>query len=183
MRTDVSLLTKEDGGSPTRNPSTATEDARVASLISLEDIYKQTEVQFEFVNHQALQVASYVLGFGVLCRVMVIVMLQGMIFPLCYMLFSEDLIGCSIKSLTQEMQKELRQKGTTANKKMGYLRRLDGLEERMSTLLSVDHPAAQKCILETRDFVEVSACFLHGLNICDKCNVAISLTWRLVFLS
>lgn len=64
MRTDVSLLTKEDGGSPTRNPSTATEDARVASLISLEDIYKQTEVLFEFVNYQALEVASYVLGFG-----------------------------------------------------------------------------------------------------------------------
>lgn len=49
MRTDVSLLTKEDGGSPTRNPSTATEDARVASLISLEDIYKQTEVNL-FLN-------------------------------------------------------------------------------------------------------------------------------------
>lgn len=45
MRTNVALLTKEDGASPTRNPSTDTEDARVASLIALEDIYKQAEVQ------------------------------------------------------------------------------------------------------------------------------------------
>lgn len=44
MRTNVALLTKEDGASPTRNPSTDTEDARVASLITLEDIYKQAEV-------------------------------------------------------------------------------------------------------------------------------------------
>lgn len=44
MRADVALLTKEEGGSPLRNPSTASEDARVASLISLEDILKQAEV-------------------------------------------------------------------------------------------------------------------------------------------
>jgi hypothetical protein len=86
-------------------------------------------------------------------------------------------------SFTQEIQKESQQKATTANKKVGYLRRLDALEERMSTLLSVDHPSAQKCILETRGFVEVSACFLHGLNNCENGNVAISLTWCLVFLS
>lgn len=46
MRTNPALLTKEDGGSPTRNPSMDTEDARVASLITLEDIYKQSEVHF-----------------------------------------------------------------------------------------------------------------------------------------
>jgi hypothetical protein len=44
MKTDEALLTKDEGGSPPSNPSTATEDTRVASLISLEDIYKQAEV-------------------------------------------------------------------------------------------------------------------------------------------
>ncbi len=44
MKTDEALLSKDEGGSPPSNPSTATEDTRVASLISLEDIYKQAEV-------------------------------------------------------------------------------------------------------------------------------------------
>lgn len=44
MRSDVALLTKEEGGSPIRNPSTASEDARIASLMSLEDILKNAEV-------------------------------------------------------------------------------------------------------------------------------------------
>jgi hypothetical protein len=44
MRTNVALLTKEEGASPTRNPSMDTEDARVASLIALEDIFRQAEV-------------------------------------------------------------------------------------------------------------------------------------------
>ncbi|CAM6083934.1 unnamed protein product [Calypogeia fissa] len=43
MRSDVALLTKEEGGSPFRTPSSANEDARVASLVSLEDILKQAE--------------------------------------------------------------------------------------------------------------------------------------------
>ena len=43
MRTNVALLT-EDGASPTQNPSMDKEDARVASLIALEDIFKQAEV-------------------------------------------------------------------------------------------------------------------------------------------
>jgi hypothetical protein len=41
MRSDVALLTLESGGSPIRNPSTAAEDARLASLISLDGIMKQ----------------------------------------------------------------------------------------------------------------------------------------------
>ncbi|KAI5419284.1 kinesin-like protein KIN-14B [Lathyrus oleraceus] len=41
MRSDVALLTLEDGGSPILNPSTAAEDARLASLISLDGILKQ----------------------------------------------------------------------------------------------------------------------------------------------
>ncbi|KAM3194330.1 hypothetical protein ACQJBY_070790 [Aegilops geniculata] len=43
MRTDTALLTKEEGGSPIRNPPTAAEDARLASLISLDNILKQVK--------------------------------------------------------------------------------------------------------------------------------------------
>ncbi|CAL9109237.1 unnamed protein product [Musa acuminata var. zebrina] len=43
MRSDTALLTKEEGGSPIRNPSTAAEDARLASLISLDAILKQVK--------------------------------------------------------------------------------------------------------------------------------------------
>lgn len=45
MRTNVALLTKVDGVSPPRNPSMDTENARVASLIALEEIFKQAEVR------------------------------------------------------------------------------------------------------------------------------------------
>ncbi|CAL0311857.1 unnamed protein product [Lupinus luteus] len=41
MRSDVALLTLENGGSPIQSPSTAAEDARLASLISLDGILKQ----------------------------------------------------------------------------------------------------------------------------------------------
>lgn len=44
MRSDVALLTLGDGGSPVRNPNTAAEDARLASLISLDAITKQVKV-------------------------------------------------------------------------------------------------------------------------------------------
>ncbi|RRT72353.1 hypothetical protein B296_00033949 [Ensete ventricosum] len=44
MRSDTALLTKEEGGSPIRNPSTAAEDARLASLISLDAILKQVKL-------------------------------------------------------------------------------------------------------------------------------------------
>ncbi|GAY38788.1 hypothetical protein CUMW_039370 [Citrus unshiu] len=43
MRSDVALLTLEEGGSPIRNPSTAAEDARLASLISLDGILNQVK--------------------------------------------------------------------------------------------------------------------------------------------
>uniref|UniRef100_A0ACD5VCL2 Uncharacterized protein n=1 Tax=Avena sativa TaxID=4498 RepID=A0ACD5VCL2_AVESA len=43
MRSDTALLTKEEGGSPIRNPPTAAEDARLASLISLDNILKQVK--------------------------------------------------------------------------------------------------------------------------------------------
>ncbi|KAG0578552.1 hypothetical protein M758_4G028600 [Ceratodon purpureus] len=96
MRANVALLTKDDGASPTRNPSMDTEDARVASLIALEDILKQAE----------------------------------------------------------EIRKDSPQGVTTATKKTSYLRRLDALEERMSSVLSIDHPCAQKCIVDMRNYVE-----------------------------
>ncbi|KDO60586.1 hypothetical protein CISIN_1g0010071mg, partial [Citrus sinensis] len=44
MRSDVALLTLEEGGSPIQNPSTAAEDARLASLISLDGILNQVKV-------------------------------------------------------------------------------------------------------------------------------------------
>ena len=44
MRGDKALLTLEDGGSPIQNPSTAAEDARLASLISLDGILRQIKV-------------------------------------------------------------------------------------------------------------------------------------------
>ncbi|KAG5050783.1 hypothetical protein JHK87_002981 [Glycine soja] len=43
MRSDVALLTLENGGLPIQNPSTAAEDARLASLISLDRILKQVK--------------------------------------------------------------------------------------------------------------------------------------------
>ncbi|TKY58711.1 Kinesin protein KCA1 [Spatholobus suberectus] len=41
MKSDIALLTLENGGSPIQNPSTAAGDARLASLISLDSILKQ----------------------------------------------------------------------------------------------------------------------------------------------
>ncbi|OMO73007.1 hypothetical protein COLO4_27349 [Corchorus olitorius] len=43
MRNDAALLTLETGSSPIQNPSTAAEDARLASLISLDGILKQVK--------------------------------------------------------------------------------------------------------------------------------------------
>jgi hypothetical protein len=58
MKTDEALLTKDEGGSPPSNPSTATEDTRVASLISLEDIYKQAEEIQREVSAKAVNVTK-----------------------------------------------------------------------------------------------------------------------------
>ncbi|XP_071914760.1 kinesin-like protein KIN-14B isoform X2 [Coffea arabica] len=43
MRSDIALVTLGDSGSPIRNPSTAAEDARLASLVSLDGILKQVK--------------------------------------------------------------------------------------------------------------------------------------------
>ncbi|OIW14324.1 hypothetical protein TanjilG_21464, partial [Lupinus angustifolius] len=47
IRSDIALLTLENGGSPIQNPSTAAEDSRLASLISLDGILKQIKVLFD----------------------------------------------------------------------------------------------------------------------------------------
>lgn len=44
MKSDVVMLSLEDGAAAIRNPSTAAEDARLASLISLDGILKQVKV-------------------------------------------------------------------------------------------------------------------------------------------
>lgn len=44
MRSDAALLNLEEGSSPVQNPSTAVEDSRLASLISLDGILKQVKV-------------------------------------------------------------------------------------------------------------------------------------------
>lgn len=50
MKSDIALLTLENGGSPIQNPSTAAEDARLASLISLDSILKQIKVLTLLLN-------------------------------------------------------------------------------------------------------------------------------------
>nr|XP_029116421.1 kinesin-like protein KIN-14B isoform X2 [Elaeis guineensis] len=95
MRSDTALLTTE-GGSPIRNPSTAAEDARLASLISLDSILKQVKE----ITRQA-----------------------------------------SVSSLTK-------------TKKKAMLASLEELSERMPSLLDIDHPCAQRQILDARRLVE-----------------------------
>lgn len=46
MKSDSEMLNLEEGAAPIRNPSTAAEDARLASLISLDAILKQVKVSF-----------------------------------------------------------------------------------------------------------------------------------------
>lgn len=53
MRSDAALFTLEEGSSPVQNPSTAAEDSRLASLISLDAILKQVKVFITLImqNH------------------------------------------------------------------------------------------------------------------------------------
>ncbi|CAH1413938.1 unnamed protein product [Lactuca virosa] len=55
MKNDTALLTLEDGGSPVRNPSSAAEDARLASLIALDGILKQVK---EIMRQSAVNIMS-----------------------------------------------------------------------------------------------------------------------------
>ncbi|XXG40488.1 hypothetical protein AAC387_Pa01g1192 [Persea americana] len=54
MRSDTALLTKEEGGSPVCNPSTAAEDARLASLISLDGILKKVKDMMRQASQNSL---------------------------------------------------------------------------------------------------------------------------------
>ncbi|KAG8076865.1 hypothetical protein GUJ93_ZPchr0006g40720 [Zizania palustris] len=96
MRMDTALLTKEEGGSPIRNPPTAAEDARLASLISLDNILKQ------------------------------------------------------VKEVMRQSSTRLFRK----SKKKALLESLDDLLAQMPSLLDIDHPCAQKQIMEARKVVE-----------------------------
>lgn len=49
MKNDAEMLNLEEGAAPIRNPSTAAEDARLASLISLDAILKQVKVCFSSI--------------------------------------------------------------------------------------------------------------------------------------
>ncbi|KAJ9564968.1 hypothetical protein OSB04_000934 [Centaurea solstitialis] len=55
MKGDGALLTLEDGGSPIRNPSSAAEDARLASLIALDGILKQIK---EIMRQSSVNIMS-----------------------------------------------------------------------------------------------------------------------------
>ncbi|XP_071702854.1 kinesin-like protein KIN-14B [Rutidosis leptorrhynchoides] len=55
MKGDNALLTLEDGGSPIRNPSSAAEDARLASLIALDGILKQIK---EIMRQSSVNIMS-----------------------------------------------------------------------------------------------------------------------------
>ncbi|KAG8373431.1 hypothetical protein BUALT_Bualt11G0023600 [Buddleja alternifolia] len=55
MKIDEAMLTLEEGASPIRNPSTAAEDARLASLISLDGILKQVK---DIVRQTSVNVLS-----------------------------------------------------------------------------------------------------------------------------
>lgn len=55
MKGDTALLTLEDGGSPIRNPSSAAEDARLASLIALDGILKQIK---EILRQSSVSIMS-----------------------------------------------------------------------------------------------------------------------------
>ncbi|CAM0913786.1 unnamed protein product [Alopecurus aequalis] len=96
MRTDTALLTKDEGGSPIRNPPTAAEDARLASLISLDNILKQVK-----------------------------------------------------EVIKQSSARPLR-----TSKKKALLESLDDLLAQMPSLLDIDHPCAQKQIVDARSAVE-----------------------------
>ncbi|KAL5705853.1 Kinesin-like protein KIN-14B [Ranunculus cassubicifolius] len=96
LRSDTTLLTIEQGGSPIQNPSTAAEDARLASLIALDGILKHVK--------DTTRIAS-------------------------------------VNSLTK-------------SKKRALLESLEELDERMPSLLEIDHPCAQRQIADARNFVQ-----------------------------
>lgn len=132
MRGDTALLTKEEGGSPVRNPSTAAEDARLASLISLDGILKKVKVcklHNVILLYQFLGAEDW--------------SLKGSCVFLFWSLFSQDIM------------RQASQNSLTKSKKKALLASLVELSEQMPSLLEIDHPCAQKQIADARNAVEV----------------------------
>ncbi|XP_051117491.1 kinesin-like protein KIN-14B [Andrographis paniculata] len=110
MKNDASMFSMEDSAAAIRNPSTAAEDARLASLISLDGILKQA------------------------------------------------------KDITRQTSSN----ALSRTKKRSLLASLDGLSERMPSLLDVDHPCARRHIEEARQAVESTSEVedaAHGSNL------------------
>lgn len=127
MRNDIALLSREEGGSPVQNTSTAAEDARLASLISLEGILKQVKV-------------SIVLYYCFLSPWTPVYSLN-MVLP---------------SFLPQDVLSQTSVNSITKSKKRSFLTSLIELSERMPSLLDIDHPCAQRQIIDARRIVEVS---------------------------
>lgn len=56
----------------------------------------------------------------------------------------------------QEICKDTPEGGITASKKLSHFRRLDALEEHISSLILIDRPCAKKSLSDTRKHLEVS---------------------------
>ncbi|KAL9691607.1 hypothetical protein QQ045_012032 [Rhodiola kirilowii] len=96
IKIDAAMLNVEEGSIPIQHPSTAAEDARLASLISLDSILKQVK---------------------------------------------EVVRQASVTKLSK-------------SKKKALLETLEELTERMPSLLDIDHPSAQRQIVDAREMVE-----------------------------
>lgn len=130
MKSDVEMLNLENGATPIRNPSTAAEDARLASLISLDGILKQVKV-YIFIYF-----LIFFNVFGLLpCETWNIFLLQ------------------------QDIMRQTSVNVLSKSKKRSLLVSLDELSEQMPSLLDIDHPCAQRHISEARYDVEVCRWF------------------------
>lgn len=126
MKNDIALLMLEDGGSPIKNPSTAVEDARLASLISLDGILKQVKVIF-YTN---------VFRFPLFC------------FFVSQQAFTKMFIE-------QDILRQASVNALSRSKKKAMLASLDEFTEQMPSLLEIDHPCARRQITDARQIVEV----------------------------
>ena len=145
MKNDIALLMLEDGGSPIQNPSTAVEDARLASLISLDGILKQVKVIY-YIN-----VFHFFLS--------------------CFCVRNRHLQRCLLK---QDIGRQASVNALSRSKKKALLASLDELTEQMPSLLEIDHPCARRQITDSRQIVEVceSFKFLYWI-VCTTCFLVV----------
>lgn len=130
MRSDMALLTLEDGGPPIQNPSTAAEDARLASLISLDSMLKQIKVL-------PLQ---FSMPFSCNC-------------------YEQYISTIKIVNFEQDILRQSSVNTLSKSKKKAMLASLDELTERMPSLLNIDHPCAQRNITDAHHVIEVCIVF------------------------